>query len=55
MLQNETSLCKNAKKAEVKMTGQNGATVASNVKLQVACGKKAGAKKPAKRGRGAGK
>jgi hypothetical protein len=57
LLQNETSLCKAAKKAEVKMTGQNGAVVASKVKLQAACGKKKGAgKKPAHRaGKGAGK
>ena len=40
LLQNEASLCKGAKKAEVKMTGQNGATVASKVKLQVACGRR---------------
>jgi hypothetical protein len=48
LLQNETTLCGKAKRAQVKMTGQNGVTVSSAPKLQVACRKskpKAKAKK----------
>ena len=40
LLQNSESLCGKPKKATVKTTGQNGAVVTSQTKLQVACGKK---------------
>ena len=51
LLQNESSLCGKARKAQVKMTGQNGVTVSSTPKLQVACGK-AKAKPKAKKSTG---
>jgi hypothetical protein len=41
LVTNSVSLCDKPKSADVKMTGQNGAAVASKVKLQAACGKKA--------------
>lgn len=40
LIQNEHSLCGKAKRAIVKMTGQNGARLESKSKLQVACGSK---------------
>lgn len=39
LLQNSTGLCGAAKKAKVKMTGQNGAVVNKKVPLDVSCGK----------------
>jgi hypothetical protein len=41
LLQNSESLCGRGKKASVRMTGQNGATVVGKTKLQVNCGSKA--------------
>jgi hypothetical protein len=41
LLQNSESLCGRRKKASVRMTGQNGATVVGKTKLKVRCGSKA--------------
>jgi hypothetical protein len=38
LLQNSQSLCPKPKKAMAKMTGQNGATLTSRIRLEVACG-----------------
>jgi hypothetical protein len=40
LLQNSESLCATAKKATVKMTGQNGSVVKTKAKLQTSCGSK---------------
>jgi hypothetical protein len=40
LLQNSKSLCGKPKRAQVKMTGQNGAVLKSKPKLKVKCGKK---------------
>ncbi len=52
LLQNSKSLCGKAKRAEVKMTGQNGAVVSSRPKLQTTCGGKARHKRAAKHEKG---
>jgi hypothetical protein len=49
LVQNSRSLCGKAKRAKVKMTGQNGAVVTTEPKLQVACGSKARHKRHHKR------
>ena len=49
LLVNSESLCGAAKKAAVKMIGQNGAVVNSNAKLQTTCGSKARHKRHHKR------
>jgi hypothetical protein len=53
LLENSKSLCGKPKRAEVKMTGHNGAVVKSRPKLQVACGKERH-KRAAKQKRGRG-
>ena len=54
LLQNSKSLCGKPKRAEVKMTGQNGAVVSSRPKLQTTCGGKARQKRAAKHEKGRG-
>lgn len=49
LLQNSESLCRNPKKAQVRLTGQNGAVVRTRVKLQTSCGSKGRHKRQQKR------
>jgi hypothetical protein len=45
LLQNSESLCKNTKRATVRMSGQNGVRVARKTKVQTTCGSKARSKR----------
>jgi hypothetical protein len=53
LLINEVSLCQGKKKALLRMTGQNGATVNRRISLDAACGRQANAGKARRRAEGA--
>jgi hypothetical protein len=52
LLQNERSTCGSGNSAQVKLKGQNGATVRSHVPVRAACGKRTGHRKHGGAGRG---